>query len=395
METKTNVQLIKKWQNSGLLSEVPDDLKLKYAQTLEEAFVFLNENVDLPDKLTPLLYPIIYRLMKSNKFNFDISDIFIKLVDFSDSFIPSEKETDAELSLINSFISHLEENYDYTSYGFTSFINKIEWKPNISTQPLDTNKTIIVDTQEKLKEKDEEDDINWDTSDKRTMDILNSIYDDIPESTELPHTKQTTIKEIKQFYTPENKPNQKKNKLIEKLIRRSNATDKLTFDECVLYNKKNNAIISHDTNISELLIICNDMLIKNKDSFFNSVSSFFTIPLYINNMLKYNRQLIFLNYNFLFKSTLYNIFKRQIGFDTVPIECAKLSKSKLLKKLKSKDINYYDFLGILIYLLVKYNLNDRSKYIQLFYSTVATHNENLISSIQDNPIFNNGTNRYK
>lgn len=394
METKTNAQLIKKWQNSGLLSEVPDDLKLKYAQTLEEAFVFLNESVDLPEKLTSLIYPIVYRLMKLDKFNFNMSDLFIKLIEFSDSFIPSENETDAEMALIISFVEQFKENYDYAICASTSF-NKINENSNISTQPLSVNETIIVDTQEKLKEKDEEDDINWDTSDKRTMDILNSIYDDIPESTELPHTKQTNIKEIKQFYTPENKPNQKKNKLIEKLIRRSNATDKLTFDECVLYNKKNNTIISHDTNISELLIIYNDMLIKNKDSFFNSVSSFFTIPLYINNMLKYNRQLIFLNYNFLFKSTLYNIFKRQIGFDTVPNYYAKLSKSKLLKKLKSKDINYYDFLGILIYLLVKYNLNNRSKYIQLFYSIIAKRNENLISSIQDNPIFNNGTNRYK
>lgn len=150
-------------------------------------------------------------------------------------------------------------------------------------------------------------------------------------------------------------------------------------------------INTNNVNIAVLNIMYYNLLFNLNKSMWIRILNFLFVLFKLQNSNKL--AIIFLNHNFLFKSWLYKLFKEEIKYNTLSNDNKNKTKKELKKilntysklpELKSRD--YYYYIGIIIYLLIKYNLNNRKKYIDLLYALIQLKNERIIDFDKKNTI---------
>jgi hypothetical protein len=111
-------ELIEKWEQSGLLETVPQEMKFLYSKNLETAQRFM-EVRNGNDQVETLIYPIVFRITKKDKsmnviqtiqdfiqkFETNKFDIYKDYIDNYDNY-----EKDGELEFVENFIKNYVKN---------------------------------------------------------------------------------------------------------------------------------------------------------------------------------------------------------------------------------------------------------------------------------------------
>ena len=111
-------ELIEKWEQSGLLNTVPQEMKFLYSKNFETAQRFM-EIRNGNDQVETLIYPIVFRITKFDKSmdvvktvedfiqNFEINKFDI-YKDYIHNYENEEK--DGELEFVENFIKNYVKN---------------------------------------------------------------------------------------------------------------------------------------------------------------------------------------------------------------------------------------------------------------------------------------------
>ena len=95
--------LIEKWEKSGFLEGINDEMKLIYSTNLEFAQVFLEQR-NKNDMINALVYPLVFQITKINK-TLNIILIIKKFIQYFENKVFDKYHADMELYIIDDFIN--------------------------------------------------------------------------------------------------------------------------------------------------------------------------------------------------------------------------------------------------------------------------------------------------
>ena len=117
-EYMKEAELIEKWEQSGLLEHVPQEMKFLYSKNLETTQRFM-EIRNGNDQVETLIYPIVFRITKKDK----SMNVVQTIKDFIQEFTTNKfdiykdyiddyenEENDGELEFVENFITRYTKN---------------------------------------------------------------------------------------------------------------------------------------------------------------------------------------------------------------------------------------------------------------------------------------------